>query len=63
MKWVTIRKLHINMNNVDGFKWEDGKLYVFFNADKEPAYWEDPDRELYLTLCLYMGAVPVALED
>ena len=64
MKWVTVKKIHINTNNVDGFKWEGGKLYVFFNSDTDPAEWDDPDRDLYLKLCRQQGIRPVdALED
>lgn len=63
MKWVTVKLTHINTNNVDAFKWEDGELVVFFNSDPEPAKWIDPDRELYLQLCRQQGVRPVEEEN
>jgi hypothetical protein len=58
MKWATINKTHVNTNNVDAFKWEDGELVIFFNSDEEPAKWRDPDRKLYLHLCRQQGVRP-----
>jgi hypothetical protein len=58
MKWTLIRCTHVNVNNVDAFKWEDGELVVFFNSDPEPAKWKDPDRQLYVKLCQALGVRP-----
>lgn len=60
MKWVLIENRHINMNNVDEFKfkWEDGVLVVFFNSNPVPYEYEDPDRRLYLRMCQSQGVRP-----
>lgn len=58
MKWVLINMTHVNTNNIDCFRWEDGKLYVWFVAEKIPSEWDDPDRELYLRLCRQQGIRP-----
>ena len=55
MKWALIGRAHINLNNVDAFKWEDGMLHVFFHGDPKPESWEDPDRKLYTKLCQSQG--------
>ena len=59
MKWVTIKKTAVNMDNVDAFKWEEGQLYVFFNSEDSPTEWEDPNADLYRKLCREMEVLPV----
>ena len=59
MKWVTVKIMHINTNNLDAFYWYTGKLYLVFNSDPKPVILEDPDRELYLKLCRQQGVQPV----
>ena len=63
MKWVLIGKRHINMNNVDAFMWERGTLFVCYTADPEIAEFDDPDRKLYLKICLSQGVRPYEGDD
>ena len=58
MKWVLICREHINMTNVDAFKWQNGTLYVHFNSDPYPAKYPDPDKELYFKMCRSQGLRP-----
>lgn len=63
MKWTTIYKSHVNTNNVDCFRWEDGLLLVWFIGSECPNKWDDPDRQLYLKLCRQQGIQPVEEND
>ncbi len=58
MKWVMIENRHINMNNVNGFFWENGQLVIVFNGDQFPARFKDQNQEKYLKLCHVMGVRP-----
>ena len=55
MKWVLIGRLHINTSNVSAFKWEDGRLYIFFPGDPVPYTRRDPDKKLYYKVCRSQG--------
>lgn len=60
MKWTLVEDMHINTNNIDAFKWKNGMLYIWFNAecDSESCDFDDPDRQLYLKLCRQLGVRP-----
>lgn len=57
MRWVLIGGDHVNMDNVELFRWDDGKLKVFFNGEYMASI-EDPDKECYIKLCRQMGVRP-----
>ena len=59
MSWVTIKKTHVNADNLDAFRWENGELVVFFNGDNTAQKWDDPNRELYRYLCRRLTVCPV----
>lgn len=63
MKWVIIKKTHINTNLVETFYWCDGRLIIAFVGEDQPAVWEDPDRKLYLQLCRQQGIRPYEEEE
>lgn len=62
MKWVLLRRTHVNTNNLDAFRWADGELIMNFTGDPCPYRYEDPDRGLYVKLCHFLGVRPVEVE-
>ncbi len=62
MRWVLIGGDHVNMDNVELFRWDDGKLEVFFNGEYM-ATIEDPDKVHYTKLCHVMGVRPYEEEQ
>ena len=62
MRWVLIGGDHVNMDNVELFRWDEGQLEVFFNGEYE-AIIEDPDKAHYIKLCRQMGVRPYEEEQ
>ena len=62
MRWVLIGGDHVNMDNVELFRWVDGVLEVFFNGEYQGTI-EDPDKKHYTKLCHVMGVRPYEEAD
>ena len=62
MNWITIGNVHINLDLVQGFFWENGVLGVGeleLGLDR----FDDPDKVWYHKLCSRVGLPPVEKED
>ena len=58
MKWVLIRKRHINTDQVQAFWWADGKLRIMFENDEALHIIEDPEKQSYRKMCQAIGVRP-----
>lgn len=50
MHWITIEKLHFNLDRIVAFKWVDEKLCIY-DGTNESFYISDPDKRYYCKLC------------
>lgn len=58
MKWFFINGKHINLDHVQVFHWQRGRLWLWFVGDDEAVDYRDPLAENYLRLCRLLGVAP-----
>ena len=59
MNWITIDRLHINADLVEGFHWIEGRLVIRYTGSDGLTTFRDPDRKKYLHLCDQLNLIPV----
>lgn len=59
MKWILVKDLHINTDQVQAFQWVDGRLRVWFAEKEVLTLFADPDKKLYIKMCHLLGVRPV----
>lgn len=57
MKWVELRGIHVNTDQMTAFFWRNGSLAIY-HTDAKRVMMDDPDRHLYLKLCHQLGVRP-----
>lgn len=51
MNWIEINGDHINLDHLRTFRWQDGKLCLWYAWQLFYAEYDDPDKKLYRKLC------------
>lgn len=59
MNWITVDRLHINADQVEGFHWIEGRLIIRYTGSDGLTTFRDPERKKYLRLCEQLGVEPV----
>ncbi len=56
--WIEVNGTHMNASNIKTFFWEMGTLVVWWGSDSLRSEFPDPEKALYLKMCLALDVQP-----